>query len=581
MNSQTMSLSDAVNIAAKCLSKGEYKQVEEISNQILQAVPDNTDAKHLLGIVALQRGEYDEAISKIEECLKQEKSNASMYNNLGTAYEKTGDFKNAVKNFKTALELENNNVSVLSNLGSAYINLGEFQKALDTTEKAIEIAPNNISALINKGNALVKLNQFDEALAVLNKAQCIDPNNAHVMYNVGNAYFEKENYDDAAGVFKKLVELSPHEPKYHLMHAEALKHNGNIDVAKKIYKNIIEEYPDYLDAMVNLGVIYLNEGENERAREYFEIVLDKQPKSYIAAIARYHYGVILRDEGKFDESQAIFAETHKYEFALNHLELSINSFIHGNTQATKEFLQKLNKSKRFINTPLHAKIISSYSLLLSKLVDRQCSDERAESDLPSLYCVGESHCLPPANQRVVFEGSDYCVNSRIIMGCKAWSLGNLECNTYKSQFEYIFQDLPEGSLIVLMPGEIDCRFDEGILQYHRKSSLDLEVIISKTAISYVDYVVRVAEKYKHKIMLYGVPAQVREAHLLEREQMQEVAYVIEKFNHVLREEASKRGLNFLDVFLLTNSDNGFSNGEWHLDGVHMQTSVLGMLLQEQ
>ena len=58
------------------------------------------------------------------------------------------------------------------------------------------------------------------------------------------------------------------------------------------------------------------------------------------------------------------------------------------------------------------------------------------------------------------------------------------------------------------------------------------------------------------------------------EEVEELINTIQLFNLELKRTARKIGFSFLDVHKLTDNGNGFSNGFWHIDNIHL--SVSGM-----
>ncbi|MCX7966733.1 MAG: tetratricopeptide repeat protein [Syntrophorhabdaceae bacterium] len=53
--------------------------------------------------------------------------------------------------------------------------------------------------------------------------------------------------------------------------------NGRIDEAKKLYLKILEERPDYIDALNNLGVLAMMQGNSKEALSYYRKILEKSP----------------------------------------------------------------------------------------------------------------------------------------------------------------------------------------------------------------------------------------------------------------------------------------------------------------
>src|SRR5436189_4292492 len=64
---------------------GRLAEAEALYREALAKDPDNVDAWHFLGVLALQRGDPAQAADLISNALSRNASNAAAYNNLGNA----------------------------------------------------------------------------------------------------------------------------------------------------------------------------------------------------------------------------------------------------------------------------------------------------------------------------------------------------------------------------------------------------------------------------------------------------------------------------------------------------------------
>ncbi|CAM9501696.1 unnamed protein product, partial [Sphacelaria rigidula] len=79
----------------------------------------------------------------------------------------------------------------------------------------------------------------------------------------------------------------------------------------------------------------------------------------------------------------------------------------------------------------------------------------------AVYVCGDSHTLTPAWRQVTVGTSRRVLKPALVTGLKHWHL-RPESNFYpKKNFERELEKIPNGSAVVFMFGEIDCR--EGIL----------------------------------------------------------------------------------------------------------------------
>ena len=178
--------------------------------------------------------------------------------------------------------------------------------------------------------------------------------------------------------------------------------------------------------------------------------------------------------------------------------------------------------------------------------------------------------------RVKHLGSDFFGKAKLITGCKQWHLGNSIRNQYKYKFESIFGSLPKSSEVLLSIGEIDCRFDNGIIKHKNKfPEKEIEEIIIATVENYLTYTAKINSGYQHNIIMQGVPCPNIDTTIYSKKEITQLIEMIKTFNCELQSKSQEKGFGFLDVHKLTDRGDGFSNSVWHIDSNHLSPD--GML----
>jgi tetratricopeptide (TPR) repeat protein len=131
--------------------RGHSSQASTVCHQIIQVLPGQPDAHHLLGVIGLQQGNIDVAIA----------------------------------HFQHGLKVRPNHPEYLGNLGFAYHEKGELDAALHHYTKALQAAPDYVNALYNQHALLLKANR-SAAIENLKRLLRINPsdNEAHYMLGV-------------------------------------------------------------------------------------------------------------------------------------------------------------------------------------------------------------------------------------------------------------------------------------------------------------------------------------------------------------------------------------------------------------
>src|SRR5690349_14403638 len=82
---------------------GRFVDAEKIYRRILAQDPNNIEALHLLGVLAMQTGHANAAVDLIQTALRRRNNWPEALNNLGLAYTKQGNPAAAVDAFHRAL----------------------------------------------------------------------------------------------------------------------------------------------------------------------------------------------------------------------------------------------------------------------------------------------------------------------------------------------------------------------------------------------------------------------------------------------------------------------------------------------
>lgn len=125
---------------------GQSSRAEVIYQQILQAVPNNPDALHLLGTITLQSGRVEDAIQLISRAIKFAPPNPEYYNNLGFAFHERGDLPTAEKHYRKALSIKPDYANAHYNLHALLLNSKDHAASISCLRQVITANPSDIDA---------------------------------------------------------------------------------------------------------------------------------------------------------------------------------------------------------------------------------------------------------------------------------------------------------------------------------------------------------------------------------------------------------------------------------------------------
>lgn len=132
------------------------------------------------------------------------------------------------------------------------------------------------------------------------------------------------------------------------------------------------------------------------------------------------------------------------------------------------------------------------------------SEERRSKSTGVIYVCGDSHCLSPAYATLALSRSSRVVTlvPKLVTGVKIWHLRD-GCTFHpKSCFFQSLYALPQGSEVILILGEIDCR--EGLLVAVEKDIyVDLEDAVKNLVQRYLVVLKNLRKKKQFKVIWYS------------------------------------------------------------------------------
>lgn len=498
---------------------------------------------HELAFELHQSGRYEDAIFLYYRLIIINPQIPDLYNNLALILIKLRKLEEAEVNLKKAIEIDPKNLSIKNNLSVVLKDLGKLDEAKLLLDNLIILYPNRPELHNNLGLVLHELKKFNDAKKSFENAIKIKTNFTSSYNNLGITLLKIKDYKASELNFRKAIALEPSFFESYNNLANLLIKFGKLEDAVQNYKKALSINPKYYDSALNLASTLHNLNENDQAINIFEKIKNIKDKDigFRAEVA-----------------------------------LSILKFLKGDLVNCKNILKtSLNNIDSLSKNSKNEQIYHQYLSKILKWHHTKLSDNSINRNNKLLYVVGDSHSLASHLLKIDFLGNKFICNAKLIMGCKQWHLGNLQNNQYKRKFELIINYLPKYSYVLLSIGEIDCRIDEGIIQYAKKNKTsDIKKIIKKTIHDYFNYIVLNNLKNKHKIIIQGVPCPNLDLNIYTQDDIRKLTMVVDQFNKELIKQSKEKKFKFLDLHKLTNRGDGYSNKIWHLEDIHLSPSAM-------
>ena len=316
-----------------------YEEAEGAYRDVIER-EDLMRAHLMLGILYQKQGRNDLAIAEFEEVLRREPTNAMAKGRLeslkpekveeileeeivdeeekpepvkekvppsptpdelnreGVELVKANRLDEAIGTFKKALELDYNHIGARFNLAFAYQRMERFEEAEETCREVIEREDMTKAHLLlgviyeRQGKMALAIGEFEDVLRrepdneaakrhleglqegkIEEEAEELD---ANALNKQGAGHLKKGRLDEALSAFEKALALEPGHKGASFNRAFTLQRMGKFEEAENAYTALleVEEIPS---ARLMLGVIYEERGENEKAIEAYERILETDP----------------------------------------------------------------------------------------------------------------------------------------------------------------------------------------------------------------------------------------------------------------------------------------------------------------
>ncbi|MFH1227222.1 MAG: DNA-directed RNA polymerase subunit alpha C-terminal domain-containing protein [Planctomycetota bacterium] len=162
-------------------------------------------------------------------------------------------------------------------LALAYFDIGYYNKAKDLLAKLYKESSNEMEITFPYIDVKIKLGEAEESYELIQKIKKENRNSAEIHYYSGLALEYMGKYEDAEKEYQNTLRIEKnHAPTiFRLAYNSDL--NGQDEEAINLYKQIRTESYAYTNALLNMGIMYEDKGELEKARECYHKVVVSYP----------------------------------------------------------------------------------------------------------------------------------------------------------------------------------------------------------------------------------------------------------------------------------------------------------------
>lgn len=233
--------------------QGKLAEAEALYHAVLQRLPGQFDALHLLGVIAVQTARPQLGAELIAKAIGVNRKNAAAHSNLGNALRDLKRPADALVSYDRALKLQPDFPDAHNNRGNTLLELKRAADALASYDRAIRLKPDYAEAHSNRGNALRELKRLTDALASYEQAISLRPNYAQAHANRAGVLRQLKRSEEALASYDTALSLNPNDAEAHSNRGIVLRDLQRLDEALASYERAIALDPGYAEPLNNRG----------------------------------------------------------------------------------------------------------------------------------------------------------------------------------------------------------------------------------------------------------------------------------------------------------------------------------------
>ncbi len=192
------------------------------------------------------------AIASLKQAVEDDPENPDAHILLGDAYRDTGRPADAIEQYEAALKLQADHPVALSGLALVAMQEEEWQTASGYWERAIDV--------------LMEM-EFAAQDLRLEKA----------LYYYGVTLIELGEYEDAANYLREALRIKRSDADTHYALSVAYRELGSASKQRESLETALIFVPAMPEANYDLGLLYLADGDEASAAEFFRVAVDNAP----------------------------------------------------------------------------------------------------------------------------------------------------------------------------------------------------------------------------------------------------------------------------------------------------------------
>ncbi len=230
---------------------------------------------------------FQQSMSQELETINRHRRNrlADEYYEKGLRLFEKDQLLKAIENLETSASLDPKNYLTYFFLGSSYEKTGNLEKALLNYNVSLALKPDFSEGLFSRVIVYRRIGKCKQAIEDLNHLLELPEGETQVIYFRGIKFGE----NDIDTGFDQLLTMSTRESDIHRLLGQCYADLKQQELSIYHYTEAIRLSRGQDNLYVNRGLVYMESGKTDSARNDFQTALDINPQN---ALARYNYNLL-------------------------------------------------------------------------------------------------------------------------------------------------------------------------------------------------------------------------------------------------------------------------------------------------
>lgn len=256
---------------------GNRERGIEFSKKAMEADPNNPRYWYNLATVCYRDKRFDAAVELYKKVIDHDPGRLEARNNLGIVYSKMGRIELAEREFSSILRSDSTYLQCYEPLSHVYYQLGRFEECRRLYRKALTLGHDMTPFFKEMTWVHREDEEIEGSIHILEIVLEVVRTDPDLYFNAAKMYRTRGNHERALDYFGAALRLAPNNRDFNMEYALGLYFAGRREKALGHLLRLYERDAGDIRVINNIGAIYSDGGEHDKAVTFFERAVELHP----------------------------------------------------------------------------------------------------------------------------------------------------------------------------------------------------------------------------------------------------------------------------------------------------------------